>query len=71
VPELPHEIFFQTPKTDKLFSCLPQSGGAKLRDKYSSYIPKSDQKDEKYHMGIMLDVLVFDRAFLPNNFFIF
>jgi lipopolysaccharide cholinephosphotransferase len=70
VPELPHEIFFQTPETDKYFPVCHRVE-AKLRDKYSSYILKSDQKDEKYHMGIMLDVLVFDRAFLPNNFFIF
>src|SRR5690242_15898163 len=70
VPELPHDIFFQTPETDKYFPVCHRVE-AKLRDKYSSYIPLQDQEDEKYHKGIMLDILVFDRAFLPGNFFIF
>ena len=29
------------------------------------------QKFCKYHMGLMLDILVFDQAYLPNNFFIY
>lgn len=70
VPQLPGDIFFQTPETDKYFPVCHRVE-AKLRDKYSSYVPMEDQKNEKYHMGIMLDILVFDRAFLPNNFFIF
>ncbi len=70
VPELPDDIFFQTPETDVYFpSCHRVE--AKLRDKYSSYILMDYQKDCKYHNGIMLDILVFDRSYLPHNFFIF
>ena len=70
VPELPHDIFFQTPETDKYFPVCHRVE-AKLRDKYSSYRLMDDQKDLKYHNGLMMDILVFDRAFLPHNFFIF
>jgi lipopolysaccharide cholinephosphotransferase len=70
VPELPYDIFFQNPETDKYFPVCHRVE-AKLRDKYSSYLPLPDQKDEKYHKGIMVDILVFDRAYFPNNFFIF
>jgi len=69
-PELPDDIFFQTPETDIYFpSCHRVE--AKLRDRYSSYSPMENQKACKYHSGIMVDILVFDRAYLPHNFFIF
>jgi len=69
-PELPDDIFFQTPDTDPYFPPC-HNVEAKLRDKYSSYnfIPGSEQF--KWHNGIMLDILVFDQAYLPHNFFIF
>ena len=70
VPELPNDIFFQTPETDNYFPACHRVE-AKLRDKYSSYILMKDQEDCKYHSGLMIDVLVFDRAYLPHNFFIF
>jgi len=70
VPELPDDIFFQTPETDNYFKACHRVE-AKLRDKFSSYIPMEDQKECKYHNGLMIDILVFDRAYLPNNFFIF
>src|SRR5690606_21024788 len=68
VPELPDDIFFQTPQTDALYPAC-HVVEAKLRDKYSSYV----QGDTliKWHNGLMLDLLVFDRAFLPHNLFIF
>src|SRR6478672_4842148 len=71
VPELPGDIFFQTPETDPEYP----SGRiieAKLRDKYST-LPISDvnRKLHKWHQGIMLDINVYDRAFLPHNFFIY
>jgi lipopolysaccharide cholinephosphotransferase len=70
VRHLPEDIFFQTPETDVYFpSCHRVE--AKLRDKYSSYILAKNQNTPNYHSGIMLDILVFDRAFLPHNFFIF
>ena len=66
VPELPDDIFFQTPETDVYPSC--HGAEAKLRDRYSSY-PISNGK--KWHQGLMLDVMVYDRAFLPHNIFIY
>ena len=70
VPELPVDIFFQTPETDPYFpSCHRVE--AKLRDKFSSYSLKENTGKFNYHSGLMLDILVFDRAYLPSNFFIF
>ncbi len=67
VPELPGDIFFQTEETDPYFpSCHIIE--AKLRDKYSSY---SHKESRKFHVGLMADIFVYDRAFLPNNTFIF
>jgi lipopolysaccharide cholinephosphotransferase len=66
VPELPNDIFFQTPETDPHYpSC--DFVEAKLRDKYSNY----NINKYKYHDGIQLDIFVYDQAFLPHNFFIY
>jgi lipopolysaccharide cholinephosphotransferase len=68
VPQLPRDIFFQTTETDPPFPVCHQVE-AKLRDKYSSlYNPHNK---EGYHDGIQLDIFVYDRSFLPHNFFIF
>src|SRR3954452_2255792 len=56
VPELPHDIFFQTPETDVYPSC--HGAEAKLRDRYSSY---TINNGKKWHQGLMLDILVYDR----------
>jgi lipopolysaccharide cholinephosphotransferase len=67
VPELPKDIFFQTPETDIHF---PSCGRveAKLRDKYSSYtLPSEDLKWKKQHLGLQLDLFIYDRAYLPHN----
>ncbi len=70
VPELPHDVFFQTPETDAAFpSCTRVE--ARLRDKYSNYNPKAGQQHNRYHMGLQLDIFVYDRAFLPGNYWIF
>jgi lipopolysaccharide cholinephosphotransferase len=70
VPELPKDIFFQTPETDSEYpSCHLVE--AKLRDKYSRYILADNQKSHTWHNGIMLDIFVYDRSFLPHNFFIY
>jgi lipopolysaccharide cholinephosphotransferase len=69
VPELPHDLFFQTPENDPYFPAC-HIVEAKIRDKYSSYIRAEGQK-QKWHNGIMLDIFVYDRAFLPHNFFIY
>lgn len=70
VPELPEDILFQTPETDSHFPAC-HSVEAKLRDKYSSYSPPPTMKHVRWHNGLMLDILVFDRAYLPYNFFIY
>lgn len=68
VPELPMDIFFQTPATDPNFPAC-HLVEAKLRDKYSSLSNPNNQQG--YHDGIQLDLFVYDRSYLPHNFFIF
>lgn len=70
VRDLPDDIFFQTPETDIYFPACHQVE-AKLRDKYSSYSLMDHQKNLKYQNGIMIDIMVYDRAYLPNNYLIF
>jgi lipopolysaccharide cholinephosphotransferase len=71
VPELPYDIFFQTPETDP-----PYPSGrnieAKLRDKYSTYkVSDANKKAHRWHHGIMIDIFVYDRAYLPHNIFLY
>jgi lipopolysaccharide cholinephosphotransferase len=69
VPELPKDIFFQTPETDIHYpSCVMVE--AKLKDKYSSYTPRT-WEDPKFHLGLQLDLFVYDKAYLPHNALIF
>jgi len=67
VPELPYDIFFQSDETDPYFPACHITD-AKLRDKYSTYI---HAKSRKWQDGLMVDILVYYRAFLPNNTLIF
>jgi len=69
VPELPFDIFFQNPDTDPLYPAC-HCVEAKLRDKYSSYARKPNGQENRQD-GIQLDIFVYDRAFLPNNFLIY
>jgi lipopolysaccharide cholinephosphotransferase len=72
VPELPNEIFFQSDETDAYFPA-GHIIEAKLRDKYSSYIRKEEDKSTwlKWQDGLQVDIAVFDKAYLPHNFFIY
>ncbi len=71
VQELPEDIFFQNRETDVYYPAHHPCE-AKLRDKYSSYTRKGREKEIiKWQDGIMLDLCVFDRAFLPNNYLIY
>lgn len=70
VPELPYDIFFQTPETDVYYPACSRVE-ARLKDKYSSYIQSGAKKDQKHHLGLQLDIFVYDRAYLPHNAFIF
>jgi len=65
VPELPNDIFFQNNDTDPEYK-YAEMVEARLRDKYSSYT----RKNHKFHEGLQVDIFVYDRAFLPHNFFI-
>lgn len=65
VPDLPFDIFFQSDETDAYYPYSEQVE-ARLRDKYSSYTLKND----KWHEGLSIDIFVYDRSFLPHNFFI-
>jgi lipopolysaccharide cholinephosphotransferase len=65
VPELPADIFFQNIQTDIHYPVFDYAE-ARLRDKYSSYI----RKENKWHEGLQIDIFVYDRSFLPNNFLI-
>jgi lipopolysaccharide cholinephosphotransferase len=68
VAELPNDIFFQNTETDPSYpSCV--SAEARLRDKYSSY-SHIDKPNNKWHEGLQVDIFVYDKAFLPHNFFI-
>ncbi len=71
VPELPHDLFFQNVETDALYPSY-HLVEAKLRDRFSSYSRKKHlELKYKWHNGLQLDILVFDRSFLPHNYFIF
>ncbi|HXL56038.1 MAG TPA: LicD family protein [Chitinophagaceae bacterium] len=65
VPQLPDDIFFQSDETDVNYP-YNQQVEARLRDKYSSYT----RKNNKWHEGLQIDIFVYDRSFLPHNFFI-
>jgi lipopolysaccharide cholinephosphotransferase len=65
VPELPKDIFFQSDETDVNYPYSEQVE-ARLRDKYSSYA----RNNNKWHQGLAIDIFVYDRSFLPHNFFI-
>jgi lipopolysaccharide cholinephosphotransferase len=68
VPELPVDIFFQNSDTDIFY---PQQSNveARLRDKYSHY-NHIGQENNKWHEGLQVDIFVYDRAYLPHNFFV-
>ncbi len=70
VPELPPDIFFQSDETDPYFpSCHVIE--AKLRDKYSSYVRNNTNKKLKFHDGLMVEIMVHDRSYLPNNYLVY
>jgi lipopolysaccharide cholinephosphotransferase len=68
VPELPQDIFFQNVETD-VFYKQRDFVDARLRDKYSSY-HHIGKKDNAFHEGLQVDIFVYDRSFLPHNFFV-
>lgn len=68
VPDLPNDIFFQNQATEQNYpKCHIVE--AKLRDKYSRLNHPTLTKFG-IHDGLMLDIFVYDRAFLPHNVFI-
>jgi len=70
VSELPNDIFFQNDETDPYYpSCHVVE--AKLRDKYSSYKRENRNNKNTFHDGLQIDISVYDRSYLPNNFFIY
>lgn len=68
VPELPNDIFFQNHSTD-IYYPATDFVEARLRDKYSSY-HHTQTENNKWHEGLQVDIFVYDRSFLPHNFFI-
>lgn len=70
VPELPNDVFFQTPETDIYFSSCGRVE-AKLKDKFSSYINSEEKKNQKHHLGLQLDLFVYDKAYFPHNALIY
>jgi lipopolysaccharide cholinephosphotransferase len=73
VQDLPPDIFFQNYETDVDYPAC-EYVEARLRDKYSSYtrhFNETDTNKEHRHDGIQLDIFVYDKAFLPNNFLIY
>lgn len=68
VPELPNDIFFQNPDTDRHYpQCSPVD--ARLRDKYSSY-KHIGKPNNPWHEGLQVDIFVHDQSYLPHNFFV-
>ena len=63
--ELPSDIFFQTSQTDPAYPACDYVE-ARLRDKYSSYASENNWS-VTYHLGLHVDIFVYDRAFLPLN----
>lgn len=54
--ELPKELFFQAPKSDKR-----KNKWVKIRDNFSTVISAKDQnKEVKYHQGIFIDIFPYD-----------
>ena len=68
VPELPDDIFFQNIETDAFYR-QKDYVDARLRDKYSSY-SHTGKKSNAWHEGLQVDIFVYDRSFLPHNFFV-
>jgi lipopolysaccharide cholinephosphotransferase len=68
VPLLPDDIFFQNAETDRYY---PQTCNveARLRDKYSSY-DHIGKANNRWHEGMQVDIFVYDKAYLPHNFFV-
>ena len=65
VPELPNDIFFQTHITDTAYPPCDYVE-ARLRDKYSN-CNSAKNKSVTYHLGLHVDIFVYDRAFFPAN----
>lgn len=65
-PELPNDIFFQTPGRDKFYP-YGVNVDARLRDKFSSY-RHLGRKSEPWHQGLQVDIFIHYRAYLPNNY---
>jgi lipopolysaccharide cholinephosphotransferase len=63
--ELPNDMFFQTSQTDPTYPACDYVE-ARLRDKYSSYVSENNWS-VTYHLGLHVDIFVYDRAFLPLN----
>src|SRR6476620_9974084 len=54
VPDLPNDIFFQTPETDPYY-LQTNNVDARLRDKYSSY-HHIGIENNKWHEGLQVDI---------------
>ncbi len=65
-PELPNDIFLQNDETE-LYYPSSHFMEAKLRDKYSRY----SNEEKKWHNGLQIDISIYDRAYLPHNYFIY
>jgi hypothetical protein len=45
---------------------------AKLRDKYSTYaLTAANKNSHQWNCGIMIDLFIYDLAYLPHNVFIY
>src|SRR5919205_985557 len=55
VPELPNDIFFQTPETDPAYASA-RFVEARLRNKYSTYaVGEANKKAHRWHHGLTVD----------------
>lgn len=61
VPELPQDIFFQTPETEPAMAPWSWLVEARLRDRYSRYVPDKKTPAEPMQFGgLQLDLFIYD-----------
>ena len=61
VPDLPDDIFFQTPETDPEFKPTTQPIRSRLRDRYSCYYDLQQSRGYTWQMGLQIDIGICDR----------
>lgn len=70
VPELPDDIFFQTSMTDPFYP-PERRVTAKLRDRYSCYYERQQERGYRWQFGMQIDIAIYDRLVGPTHKFVY